>query len=745
MANLVEVAKELEYVPEQQLAQMINDPNSRFPNFLVISEVQRRTLNDRAYQAALNEMPQTTVAQEKVAELMQPKGLAGMGAPESGLAPTTDAFSSAQPMPASTRMMSDGGKTKGLRDHMKDIVKGDYTVEDKLANYLMRGSNIPVIEDIRSKRGTFRYSNPNLLGKNSEFSINYNPREGYGGLQFLKRFKEGGSVNDRIGFQNRGYTSMGYDPYGEIPSRDSLLRTLGISAEEMTERQVRDSLLALNVPQGLVNNNPLNIKYSPDNPWLGQTGREGEFSTFQSPDYGMRAGDKVLQTYGEKYGIDNISDVITRFAPPSENDTNAYIDYVTNKIGMERDEAIDLSDSDFRKNLTSIMAEYETGYKGLEERILSDIKRESRQAEAEKPTGLQEIAARTQEQRDQFTVPDNYDGSSLPADWATRKDRWLGTYLRNKAKDYFIDDDGTINWTNTGIAAAGMIPAVRLGRLGIAAVKGIPGAARWLGGTRLGQWAGRGFTKPTQYTSAAGRRYPATSPQGQMIANLSRNPNVAARGFSPLRTAETLSYMGLGAAAYDQLSDLGEEQTKGEVIVDKNNNNGEGNEIKVNSTVDSQTQVAKKIDSYMDQVSGLDMAKLGGIIMSARNTSELGEGLAGLASDMQTRLTEKEARENTQALQEIQAGLYKAQTDKYKADVANMEPQQLVAVMESIEDMLKLAYETGDPSSPEVIELQSKYESAYKRWADIMGISYTTKEQSDADLLKSVGVSVSGQ
>lgn len=40
--NLVEAAEELTYVPIEQLTQMMSDPNSRHPSFLVLSEVQRR-------------------------------------------------------------------------------------------------------------------------------------------------------------------------------------------------------------------------------------------------------------------------------------------------------------------------------------------------------------------------------------------------------------------------------------------------------------------------------------------------------------------------------------------------------------------------------------------------------------------------------------------------------------------------------------------------------------------------------
>ena len=71
MANLVQIAEELEYMPKDQLAQMTQDPNSTYPQFLVLSEIQRRTQLERAYQAQAEGMgPQTTVAEETVAEFM---------------------------------------------------------------------------------------------------------------------------------------------------------------------------------------------------------------------------------------------------------------------------------------------------------------------------------------------------------------------------------------------------------------------------------------------------------------------------------------------------------------------------------------------------------------------------------------------------------------------------------------------------------------------------------------------------
>lgn len=81
------------------------------------------------------------------------------------------------------------------------------------------------------------------------------------------------------------------------------------------------------------NNNPLNIRTSNDN-WQGARGENGGFVDFTHPEYGVRASAKNLYTSQEKYGNNTVSDIITRWAPPSENNTDQYIDYVANEMGV---------------------------------------------------------------------------------------------------------------------------------------------------------------------------------------------------------------------------------------------------------------------------------------------------------------------------------------------------------------------------------------------------------------------------
>jgi hypothetical protein len=137
MPNLVQLSNELEYVPKEQLAQMSQDPSSRFPQYLVLSEIQRRTANEKAY-AAAKPQPTTTVAEEVVGEFMQPKGLqAGM---PSESAPT-DAFSSeSMGIPASAPMQQPmiGMAKGGLTEYMEEVNSELKRIKEKESRYAAR-------------------------------------------------------------------------------------------------------------------------------------------------------------------------------------------------------------------------------------------------------------------------------------------------------------------------------------------------------------------------------------------------------------------------------------------------------------------------------------------------------------------------------------------------------------------------------------------------------------------------------
>lgn len=94
-------------------------------------------------------------------------------------------------------------------------------------------------------------------------------------------------------------------------------------------------------PRGIVNNNPGNIRSGIL--WLGARNIPGAFCVFTNCAYGLRAMAKDLTTKITKDGLNTISLIINKYAPPSENDTQAYINKVAAYTGWGQDDPISLT------------------------------------------------------------------------------------------------------------------------------------------------------------------------------------------------------------------------------------------------------------------------------------------------------------------------------------------------------------------------------------------------------------------
>jgi hypothetical protein len=70
--NLIQQQNYLEYADKDDLIKMMSEPVPQFPSFLVLSEIQRRTINEQNFKA-MQERPTTTVAEEVVGNFMQPQ------------------------------------------------------------------------------------------------------------------------------------------------------------------------------------------------------------------------------------------------------------------------------------------------------------------------------------------------------------------------------------------------------------------------------------------------------------------------------------------------------------------------------------------------------------------------------------------------------------------------------------------------------------------------------------------------
>lgn len=115
------------------------------------------------------------------------------------------------------------------------------------------------------------------------------------------------------------------------------------------------------IPRGIRNCNPLNIRIG--NVWLGEVPNptDKEFEQFVSMFYGLRAGFILLRRYIRRYHLTTVPDIISRWAPGSENNTVKYIDTVCQLSGIAPDTSMNYEDEETLVNLVDAMILVECG------------------------------------------------------------------------------------------------------------------------------------------------------------------------------------------------------------------------------------------------------------------------------------------------------------------------------------------------------------------------------------------------
>jgi len=106
------------------------------------------------------------------------------------------------------------------------------------------------------------------------------------------------------------------------------------------------------LPLGLRNNNPGNLR--PGDNWQGMVGTNGGFIQFENIGWGVRALGIDLTTK-IRNGYNTIELIIFRYAPPSENDTLAYIASVVADTGIQQNKTLAADTITLKKIIRAIM------------------------------------------------------------------------------------------------------------------------------------------------------------------------------------------------------------------------------------------------------------------------------------------------------------------------------------------------------------------------------------------------------
>lgn len=150
----------------------------------------------------------------------------------------------------------------------------------------------------------------------------------------------------------------------------AVARTTGDNTNENVLRQFRAQAGLGQAPKvadkvfntsGYKGCNPLNVRASSDK-WRGSIGQsDNGYVIFSTPMDGIRAAATVIKNYGTKYGINTVRDIVSRYAPASENPTDDYIANVCKGTGYQPDEKLDTKNPEVLKKLVTAMMKQEIG------------------------------------------------------------------------------------------------------------------------------------------------------------------------------------------------------------------------------------------------------------------------------------------------------------------------------------------------------------------------------------------------
>lgn len=117
------------------------------------------------------------------------------------------------------------------------------------------------------------------------------------------------------------------------------------------------------LPRGIRNKNPGNLEWG--DPWQGLKPRsqstDKRFAEFTAPAYGIRALARTLITYQDKHGICTVRDAINRWAPPVENNTNAYVAAVARAAKVDPADWVDFQDYRTLRPIVEAIIRHENG------------------------------------------------------------------------------------------------------------------------------------------------------------------------------------------------------------------------------------------------------------------------------------------------------------------------------------------------------------------------------------------------
>ena len=340
--NIIDIQDQLKNFSEQQLISEMQTPTGSAPQFLVLSEIKRRkrVRDDFMKREAAN---QPTVAEEAVA---------AAGVPQSGIMGMSEAMA-----PKSTMVQNSVGSVmpQSMRPQTMPAPNDDAIP--------MRSGGLAQFGQELSQKVSSDTVEPFLDEVESMASDRFGIELGDGPVQapFMGRIPPRGQEG------SYGIASL-------MPLTRPVRRPTGLRGGPMGLRGGKGGPMMLpqvpyaeggvvkaanGLPLGLRQNNPGNIR--PGAGFIGETGQSGGYAEFGSEEEGLRALARLLGTYSDKYGINTLRGLTSRYAPRSDNKDSFdnYVSYLSDRLGMDPDQEFDLKS--MRGDLIPAIVGFEQG------------------------------------------------------------------------------------------------------------------------------------------------------------------------------------------------------------------------------------------------------------------------------------------------------------------------------------------------------------------------------------------------
>lgn len=382
--NIIQVQDDLKNFSQDQLVKEMQRPSGMAPQFLVLSEINRRQRVKQDLNARQSQQ-QPTVAEEAIASAGIPQG--GLASMSQALAPKSASELSTGVGTNMPMAMQSGGflKTPDEIDDELDMISNPDDMDfsnmslEEIAAFAKKMKDLGPTKMASGGLAQFGNEIRQSMGQEiepyldqieneaeSKFNIDLDQNQTDNIMQLPgPRIPTISPIRpqirpaiEQVGIGGKGFarpavvSDMGY-PNSLLRSQN-LMQRRGFAEGGLVSMQEGGQTL------GIRQNNPGNIR--PGGGFFGETGIGSGYATFQSPLYGGRALARLLSTYKNEYGINNVDSLIDRYAPSGDNTSKSrsnYKGFIADRLGVSKDDEIDLNDDNTKLAVMKSIVEFE--------------------------------------------------------------------------------------------------------------------------------------------------------------------------------------------------------------------------------------------------------------------------------------------------------------------------------------------------------------------------------------------------